>query len=244
MSVIGTNIKNIRMKKNISAKDLAKKCGLSELVILDIESGKKIPNSNIINSISKALAIQVDAIEPTYFSDYFEEEEKEVRQQPVSSKPMPAARANNAERTAPKDNSFSDAFNKAIRKIPVLSKITMGKKVPFENDISDYKFEPIFQGKSNNVAGDQFIYYTISDNSLSGSRILKGDLALIFLTDSIMDKDITVFIYNNKLYIRRVKLLENKSVIMYPDNPEYDVIFVNKKDIQIIGKVVRIEFKI
>jgi SOS-response transcriptional repressor LexA len=213
------------------------------MIILDIESGKKIPNSNIINSISKALAINIDAIEPDYFSDYFEDE-KEPSPQPAAAKNTYVPRSNQVEKATPKDNTFSDAFNKAIRKIPVLSKITIGKKVPFENDISDYKFEPIFQGKSNNVVGDQFIYYTISDNSLSGSRILKGDLALIFLTDSVMDKDMIVFIHNNRLHIRRIKLIDSRSVILYPDNPEYEALITDKKDIQIVGKVVRIEFKI
>lgn len=241
MSIIGANIKNIRAKKNIAAKELSKKCGLSESVILDIESGRKIPNANMITAISKALGVQIDAIEPSYLSDYYEEEAE--KSAPTYIKPT-ASIGKVPERIEPKANTLSDAINKAIRKIPVLSKLTPGKKVPFEGDIVDYKFEPVFQGKTNNVAGENFIYYMVSDNSLSGSRILKNDLALVFLTDSINDKDMVLFVYNNKVFLRRLKAIDDKSVLLYPDNPDFEVLIANRKDLQLIGKVVRVEFKI
>ncbi|MFZ5352164.1 MAG: helix-turn-helix domain-containing protein [Bacillota bacterium] len=240
MSLIGSNIKNIRLKKNISAKELSKKCGLSENALMDIESGRKIPNTNIINSISKALGVQIDAIEPAYFQDYFEEDNIPAKQPAVKNK---AAEKDSQANSPIKDSSLSDAFNKAIRKIPVLSRITPGKSIPYESDIVDYKFEPVFQTKNNNISGDHFIYYVLPDNSMSGSRMLKNDIALVFMTDSIMDRDIVLLTYNNKAYVRRIKT-SDKTVLLYPDNPDYEIIITNIKDIQIIGKIVRVEFKI
>lgn len=243
MSVVGTNIKNARTKKNMSLKEVAKKCGVSELFLSDIESGKRVPNTQVISSISKVLGIQIDAIEPSYFSDYFSSD-------PQETKPAEPARPERhvvykaEERSQPVANTLSDAFSKAVRKIPVLNKITAGKKVPYEMDIVDSKFEPVFQTKGNNVAGEAFIYFIVQDNSMSGTRILKNDLALVFLTDSYFDKDILLIVHQNRTYIRRCKNIEDKRVLLYPENPDYDALILEKKDIQVVGKLVRVEFKL
>jgi transcriptional regulator with XRE-family HTH domain len=241
MSIIGTNIRNIRNKQNLSAKQLAKKCGLSEAAILEIEEGKKVPTTQITKLITKALGVNIDAIEPAYFSDYFDEEPEKK-----DTAPQSPARVINAKSEYTKQSNvstISDAFSKAVRKIPVVSKITSGKTVPFEGDIIDSKFEPVFQGKGNNVAGEDFIYYLVQDNSMQGARIMKGDLALVFLTDSIRDKDIVLFTYKNGTYIRRYKSIDDLAVL-FPENPDFDTFAVDKREIKVVGKVLRVEFKI
>jgi SOS-response transcriptional repressor LexA len=242
MSIIGTNIKKIRIKQNLSAKQLAKKCGISETALLEIEDGKKVPTTQLTNLITKGLGVNIDAIEPSYFSDYFEEnpEPKETLQ----ASPSRTSSAKQ-ETTKPSGaNTISDALSKAVKKIPVVAKITAGKSVPFEGDIIDNKFEPVFQGKNNNVAGEAFIYYLVQDNSMQGARIMKSDLALVFLTDSIRDKDIVLFTYKNNTYIRRYKAVSDNLVVLYPENPDFETFAVDKKDIKIVGKVLRVEFKI
>jgi SOS-response transcriptional repressor LexA len=242
MSIIGTNIKKIRIKQNLSAKQLAKKCGISETALLEIEDGKKVPTTQLTNLITKGLGVNIDAIEPSYFSDYFEEnpEPKETLQ--VSPSRTSSAKQ---ETTKPSGaNTISDALSKAVKKIPVVAKITAGKSVPFEGDIIDNKFEPVFQGKNNNVSGEAFIYYLVQDNSMQGARIMKSDLALVFLTDSIRDKDIVLFTYKNNTYIRRYKAVSDNLVVLYPENPDFETFAVDKKDIKIVGKVLRVEFKI
>lgn len=242
MSIIGTNIKKIRMKQNLSAKQLAKKCGISEAALLDIEDGKKVPTTQLTNLITKGLGVNIDAIEPSYFSDYFDE-----NPEPKETAPVNTARVLNAKQADNKQgnaNTISDALSKAVKKIPVLNKITAGKSIPFEGDIIDNKFEPVFQGKGNNVAGEEFIYYMVSDNSMQGARIMKGDLALVFLTDSIRDKDMVLFTYKNSTYIRRYKSVSDTMVALIAENSDYDSFAVDKKDIKIVGKVLRVEFKI
>lgn len=241
MSIIGTNIKKIRIKQNLTAKQLAKKCGISETALLEIEDGKKVPTTQLTNLITKGLGVNIDAIEPSYFSDYFDEkpEPKEVQVSPP--------RASNAKQEPLKaggSNTISDALSKAVKKIPVVAKITVGKGIPYDGDIIDNKFEPIFQGKNNNVAGEDFIYYMVQDNSMQGARIMKSDLALVFLTDSICDKDIVLFTYKNNTYIRRYKAIADSMVALFPENPDFETFVVDKKDIKVAGKVLRVEFKI
>jgi SOS-response transcriptional repressor LexA len=242
MSIIGTNIKKIRMKQNLSAKQLAKKCGITEAALLEIEDGKRVPTTQITKSITKALGVNIDAIEPSYFADYFEENAEPKETASANTARVLNVKADNYKQ--PSENTISDAFSKAVRKIPVLGKVTVGKVLPHEGDIIDYKFEPVFQGKSNNVAGDAFVYYMVQDNSMQGARIMKNDLALVFLTDSIRDKDIVLFTYKNNTYLRRYKAVSDGMVVLFPENPDYETFAVDKKDVKIIGKVLRVEFKL
>lgn len=237
MSIIGTNIKNARNKKSLSLKELAKKSGVTEQYLMDIESGKKIPNQNLIESISKALGISIDLLEPSYFSQYFEadDDKEELRlpkQKSMDRKPSEA------------DNSISSALSKAVRKIPVIDKITSIKDFPDKKDIIDYKYEPVFQNKGSNVNSGEFVYYIVQDNAMSNSRILKGDLALIFITDSIRNGDIILYTDKNRTFLRRITYLDKEDILLYSDNYEYQPALSNLKNIHIIGKVVRIEFKI
>lgn len=242
MSIIGTNIKKIRIKQNLTAKQLAKKCGISETALIDIEDGKKVPTTQLTNLITKGLGVNIDAIEPSYFSDYFEE-----NPEPKKTAEANTSKLSNAKQETPKpsgSNTISDALSKAVKKIPVIAKITAGKSIPFDGDIIDNKFEPVFQGKNNNVAGEDFIYYMVQDNSMQGARIMKSDLALVFLTDSIRDKDMVLFTYKNTTYIRRYKAVTDNLVVLYPENPDFETFAVDKKDIKIAGKVLRVEFKV
>ncbi len=242
MSIIGTNIKNIRNKQNLSAKQLAKKCGISESALLEIEDGKKVPTTQFTNIITKVLGVNIDAIEPAYFSDYFDEEPEQ--KEPVVSNSSKVINTKTVDNKQGKTNTISDAFSKAVRKIPVVNKITIGKSVPFEGDIIDNKFEPVFQSKDNNVAGEEFIYYMVQDNSMQGARIMKSDLALVFLTDSIRDKDIVLFTHKNTTYIRRYKSVSDTLAVLYPENPDFETFAIDKKDIKLVGKVLRVEFKV
>lgn len=242
MSIIGTNIRNIRNKQGLSAKQLAKKCGISESALIEIEEGKKVPTTQFTNTITKVLGVNIDAIEPAYFSDYFDEEpEQKVS---IASNAPKVINTKSVDNKQGNVNTISDAISKAVRKIPVVNKITIGKSVPFEGDIIDHKFEPVFQGKSNNVTGEEFIYYMVQDNSMQGARIMKSDLALVFLTDSIRDKDMVLFTYKNTTYIRRYKTVSDTMAVLYPENPDYETFAIEKKDMRLIGKVLRVEFKV
>ncbi len=242
MSIIGTNIKKIRTKQNLTAKQLAKKCGMSEAALVEIEDGKKVPTTQITKLITKALGVNIDAIEPSYFAEYFDEQPEPKEAPPARQERMIPSKQTDTKQSS--GNALSDALSKAVRKIPVLSKITAGKSVPFEGDIIDNKFEPVFQNKGNNVAGEDFVYYMAQDNSMQGARIMKNDLALVFLTDSIRDKDIVLFSYKNTTYLRRYKAIADNMVVLFPENPDFETFAVDKKEVRIVGKVLRVEFKI
>ncbi|MBW5381558.1 helix-turn-helix domain-containing protein [Brachyspira hampsonii] len=66
---IGIKIKDIRTKKGILLKDLAKKCGISSSMLSQIEKGNANPSLNTIKSIAKELGVPI-------FQFFIEEDEK------------------------------------------------------------------------------------------------------------------------------------------------------------------------
>ena len=250
MSVIGLNIKKAREKKAISTKELAKKAGISESSLVDVENGKKVPNTQIIQSVSKVLGISVDDIEPSYFSDFFEEEvTKEIKPipKPKTRAYSPVASTTSVPTQNPNevaDTSIGNAFSKAVNKIPVILKINPAKPFPLGQDILDYKLEPVFQGKNLGAPQGEFVYYISPDNSMSNSRILKSDMVLILITKLYIDKDIVLAVCNGKTYLRRIKKIEDKKILLFPDNPEAEVIIASQTDVKVYGKAVRSEFRL
>ena len=59
-------IKEILAEKNMSAKQLAKACGLSEMGMSNIMTGKSYPNANTIIKMAKVLEVPCGCL----FDDY------------------------------------------------------------------------------------------------------------------------------------------------------------------------------
>ena len=58
MSRLGETIRAARVKAKMTEKALAKKCGLAESVIKDIESGRRIASERQTQQILKVLGVQ------------------------------------------------------------------------------------------------------------------------------------------------------------------------------------------
>lgn len=56
---VGSVIQEIRLKRNISQGDLAKRLGLSQTYLSQIEGDKKTPSMEVLQQISDALEIPV-----------------------------------------------------------------------------------------------------------------------------------------------------------------------------------------
>ena len=59
---IGQAISEIRKKKGITQKELAKECGLSVTAIVNIEKGKCFPSKTSISSICQSLGVAVSVL--------------------------------------------------------------------------------------------------------------------------------------------------------------------------------------
>ncbi|MEH7176794.1 helix-turn-helix domain-containing protein [Neobacillus vireti] len=118
-------------------------------------------------------------------------------------------------------------------KVPVYTKVTSAGELIS----SEFVEECIYEDKSNG----KLFYFIVSDDSMRTARILKGDKLLINSEVRIKNGDIVlVNIFGKDAIIRKIKKTPSGEVIVYSDNPNFEPIIVNEKEIEIRGKVVKI----
>lgn len=60
MKVIGARLKELRLQKGLSLRELAKQAHMSHSFIADIEAGRSNPSLDTVNALAKVLNVSVD----------------------------------------------------------------------------------------------------------------------------------------------------------------------------------------
>lgn len=221
MSRVGDMIKKTRTERGLTQKQLAKKCGLSESYITDIESGKRVINENLIKRISGILGRDIN--EPLYEAE--DEDEIETEQEEIRPKAEP--RVPNAE--------WQSAFSSVIKDIPVFT-IEMDKA-------AEYKHLPVIDRKVEGYNPDKLVFMRVPDNSLAGFRVRKGDLLMIALGGEC-STGFYLMEYDGQRVIRQTKLLGNGKILIVSSNGEISTETKDLKEIKVLGHCIRAEFKL
>ncbi|MBA4510104.1 helix-turn-helix transcriptional regulator [Clostridium sporogenes] len=217
MSRVSDKIKEARIKKGLTQKQLAKKLGVAENFINEVESGRKIINESLMNRISKVLGKGINDIGIS-----FEEE--------VSSEPKREISIN-------KDNKIKDvwdnAFSSIIKDVPVYN---------YSLDrIIDNKQLPIIGNKVQGIHQDKVLFLKIEEEDMSGFRINKGDIAFGYIHHEMENNCIFLIEHNNKRSVRQLKRLDGDKILLINNGISLRTEAVRLKDIKIIAKLLKVE---
>jgi SOS regulatory protein LexA len=125
-------------------------------------------------------------------------------------------------------------------KVPLLGHIAAGQPIFAEDHIEEWTEIPNMW----NVKQGEVIVLRVKGDSMIGSRIYEGDKVVVKLQPHVENGEIAVVNVNgNEATLKKVKRTENGQVILYPDNPKYDPIFVTNENARIIGKVIQVIFE-
>lgn len=228
MSRLGDMIKQERLRAGWSQKQLAKKSGVSESFINEVEAGTKIIADTQATRILKVLGKSNEV-----FADFeakadgmpVAEPVRTVRpkvvKEPVSSAPAQPA------------DAWVGALGNLMHAVPV--KDVNGK-------IVDSITLPVKSGRIEGVLADKVFYLTIPDDSMMGYRIRRRDRALVLPATVPVDDSIMVFLSEGKYYLRKIKLQDNGRALMqwYDYEPHSEVVM--QKSVTLVGRVRRVEF--
>ncbi|MGO5074909.1 helix-turn-helix domain-containing protein [Clostridium sporogenes] len=217
MSRVSDKIKEARLKKGLTQKQLAKKLGVAESFINEVESGRKIINESLMNRISKVLGKGINDIGIS-----FEEE--------VSSEPKREIPIN-------KNNKIKDvwdnAFSSIIKDVPVynynLDRVIYNKQLP------------IIGNKVQGIHQDKVLFLKIEEEDMSGFRINKGDIAFGYIHHEMENNCIFLIEHNNKRSVRQLKRLDGDKILLINDGISLRTEAVRLKDIKIIAKLLKVE---
>ncbi|HAT4307219.1 TPA: helix-turn-helix domain-containing protein [Clostridium perfringens] len=221
MSRVGERIKEAREKSGMTQKALAKKLGVAEKFVNEVETGRKIINESLISKVSKVLNTDLNDINMVVTDEEFQKElkaEKQVRQ----TKP------------AEVNEVWNQAFGSVLKNVPIYDYSL--------TQVKGYKQLATASNKIDGYTANKVFYLRIENNDMTGYRIQENDLALSYSIKEIENNSICLVEFNGKRVIRQIKKLDNVKALLISNNGSMRTETANIKEIKAIAKLYRIEF--
>ncbi|WP_332830667.1 XRE family transcriptional regulator [Clostridium perfringens] len=221
MSRVGERIKEAREKSGMTQKALAKKLGVAEKFVNEVETGRKIINESLISKVSKVLNTDLNDINMVVTDEELQKElkaEKQVRQ----TKP------------AEVNEVWDQAFGSVLKNVPIYDYSL--------TQVKGYKQLATASNKIDGHTANKVFYLRIENNDMTGYRIQENDLALCYSIKEIENNSICLVEFNGKRVIRQIKKLDNVKALLISNNGSMRTETANIKEVKAIAKLYRIEF--
>lgn len=230
MSSVGERIKAARNLKGFTQKQLAKKLGVSESYINDVECGRKVVEEKFIERAGKVLGGGLEEMTTLFDNIAIDEKKKE------ENKPRGYAAVKATKPKGEVNDLWNDAFSSVLRSVGIynydLNK-PLGKKEL-----------PVMSNKIEGYSQDKVIYLKIENDDLLGFRICQGDLAFANLTTEIENNKIHLIEVNGERVLRQLKKLDSNKILMISNKNMVRTETAHPKDIKVIAKLNRLEIEL
>lgn len=228
MSRVGERVKAARINANMTQKQLAKKLGVAESFVNDVELGRKIMNENLINRIGKVLNTDLNDVSMVA-ADEDLKEEREARRAPAIAHKAPKAEGETQE-------IWNQAFGSVLKNVPVYDySLTKAKET---------RQLPMHSNKIEGYPADKVFYIEIEDEDMIGYRIAKGDIALVYSIKELENNSIALIDYKGKRAVRQIKKLDNTKALILSNGKTVLTETANIKDITPIATLIKLEIKL
>lgn len=247
---VGERIKYVRERQSISQVELAEACNISKQTLYKYENNivTNIP-SDKIELIAKKLNTT-----PSYLMGWDEDGDliASLNQDILEYFGGDVEKALGFEKAQAKDAMMDSAYNPIHKIEQQIKEMIADTTIPWDKPM------PIYKGV--NFIGDTYrfsecIGYTyvgnIDDfehhicleipNNDFEPEFLQGDTALIYRQTELENEKYFYLVIGETPTIRKVTINDNKTVILKADNPNTQLIFENKDNLKIIGKVVALK---
>lgn len=220
MSRIGEKIQKIRNEKGISAKQLAKKLGVAEKFITEVELGRKVMNENLIEKASKVLGEDLNDLT----MNFKEEENDEIK---VVNRKLGITKEKEVSAV------WGEAFSSILKAIPVydysLNKV-LGKKTL-----------PLISNKIDGHSQDKVLFLAIQDDDMIGFRIAKGDIAFGHTINEVENNSVCLLEHKGERVVRQIKKLDNNKVLLISNRGNVITETAEIKNIKPLVKIDKVE---
>ena len=227
MSRVGEKIKEARTSANITQKALAKKLGVAEKYINEVEIGRRIINEDFIQRIEKVLKVSLNDVNMVVTDEALNKEKEELRVFEHESKKTKKTEVN---------EMWNQAFASVLKNVPIYDeslKKTIGTK-PLA--VHDNKIEGISQ--------DKVFYMSVESDEMASFRIQKNDLLLCGSVKEFSVNGIYVLKADDKVVVRQVKRLDSTKVLLLSNKGAVRTETANVKEIQFLAKAIKVEFNL
>lgn len=239
MSRLGDLIMLERSRQKLTRKQVAKKCGISEGYLKDVEEGRRIIQDDQARRILRTLGtssrneaeFSLDEIAATVdLSTLAPKPSTPVAQKPAEPKPVSKAQTHEEQ-----TGIWLDALSSVLHPVPVMNAgwIQVARRLV-----------PIQDGKIEGAKPEKVVYFLAPDDSMRAMRIEKGDLVLVVPQTLPIDGAIMLVEYGAHRCLRRIKLLGNSNILLQSGDRELGAESMHISDLKLIGKAVRVEISL
>ena len=241
MSRLGDLIRTERIRQKLTPKQVAKKCGVSESYLLAVEAGTRIIADDQARRILKAIGLKqqteaeftLDDIAATVDLAQVQPKMAEVLKKKPEKKEAELAASSDDEGVA--GSVWLDALQSVLKRVPVMNAVM--KPV-------SYKLVPVENGRIEGANPDKVFYYLAPDDSMRGFRIHRGDIVLTVPANSPVDGAVMLLTYNEHRYLRKIKVLDDRTVMLQHYDREYEAETVPINEIGFLSRCVQVTFEL
>ncbi len=241
MSRLGDLIRTERIRQKLTPKQVAKKCGVSESYLMAVEAGTRIIADDQARRILKSIGLKQQT-EAEFTLDDIAATVDLAQVQPrmaaaVQAMKQPKKEAELAAATTEEESVagsvWLDALQSVLKRVPVMNAVM--KPV-------SYRLVPVENGRIEGANPDKVFFYLAPDDSLRGFRIHRGDVVLTVPAQSPVDGAVMLMNYNEHRYLRKVKILDDRNVLLQSYDREYEAETVPMGEIGFIARCVKVSF--
>ncbi|MBE5788983.1 MAG: LexA family transcriptional regulator [Clostridiales bacterium] len=241
MSRLGDLIRTERIRQKMTTKQVARKCGVSESYLQAVEAGTRIIADDQARRILKTIGLKQQN-EAEFTLDDIAATVDLVQVQPKMAAAA-APKKKEAElvaSTEEKDQGVAgsvwlDALQSVLKRVPIMNAVMQPV---------GYKLIPVENGRIEGANPDKVFLYLAPDDSMRGFRIHKGDLVLTVPAQSPVNGAIMLINYNQHRYLRKIKMLDDRKVLLQSYDREFEYETAQIADIGFICRCVRVTFEL
>ena len=229
MSRLGDTIRKARLNAKMTEKALGKKCGMSEGVIKDIESGRRIVSDDQAQRILKILGAQGPVSAEL---EAAAEPEVKLRPRPRAYVlPVENASAEQQKQINESTDAWLDALGGVVRRVPIMDEIGV---------VIDHILTPIVGGRIEGGAPDKVLYYRMADDSLRGFRVHAGDMLLTVPDNRAVDGALMLIEYKGRRLVRKMLKMDGMRLQVQAFDREFESVIAPAPEVKILGRCVRL----
>ena len=239
MSRLGDLIRLERTRQKLTYKQVARKCGVSEKYLEEVESGRRIIQDDQARRILRSMGMQQQTEADFTLDDIAATVDLQsavptiVRAAEKKLTKKEKHEGTESESAEPVTGSiWLDALSGVLKHVPVMNAAM--KEV-------GHRLLPITNGKIEGANPDKVYYLTAPDNDLRGFRVMKGDLLLVVPAQAPVDGAIMVLDTPYGKIMRKTVSMPNFQVMLQKFDQSCESEIRNLNAVTVVGRCVRLE---
>jgi len=239
MSRLGDLIRLERTRQGLTHKQVARKCGVSDKYLMEVEAGTRIIADDQARRILKAMGMTqqteadftLDDIAATVDLQSAVPQLTRAAENKKQQKPeKPEAVAESDPGVA--GSIWLDALSGVLKHVPVYNAVM--KEV-------GHRLLPITNGKIEGAAPDKVYYFMAPDNALRGFRVQRGDLVLVVPAQAAVDGAIMLLQTPQGRVLRKIKRVNDYQAMLQKYDEAFESEIKNFNELTFVGRCVRLE---